>query len=272
VGIITLKSPKTYNALTVEMGKDFKALVTRLGAELADSSSESARVGAIVLCGAGDKAFSAGGDLEWLKSLRSNSVHANVDNMLSFYNSFLCFRAKLPVPVIAALHGPAVGAGACLALACDLRVGKGGNVPLLGFPFARLGIPTGMGAWHFLAHASGLGTAKATEILLLGKTLTGEEAMDLGLLNKLVGDGDDAKKEALALATSIARGSHPVAVRSMVRSARLATDSGGGGSLSDCLYRDAHAQAMCYNRMDWGEGLDAVTSRRDPSFDDYHSK
>ena len=272
VGIITLRSPKTYNALTVEMGKEFEALVFSLESDLAGGNNANSEVGAIILRGEGDRAFSAGGDLEWLRSLSQNSVHANVDAMLSFYNSFLCLREKLPVPVIASLNGPAVGAGACLALACDLRVGASGSIPLLGFPFARLGIPSGMGALHLLQNCSGLGSSRISEILMLGKTLTGEEAFDLGLLNRIV-PRDDVEKEAISLALELVRNSHPLAVRSLVRSIRLGADHGGAGSgLADCLYRDAHAQAMCYNRRDWGEGLDAVACKRDPDFDDYHCK
>lgn len=273
IGIITLKSPQTYNALTVEMGREFETLVSKLEIDLNDGTSPNSNIGVIVLCGEGDKAFSAGGDFEWLHSLSKNTVQANVDAMLRFYNSFLCLRQKLPVPVIAALNGPAVGAGACLSLACDLRVGASGNMPLLGFPFCRLGIPSGMGALHLLQNCGGLGSSKASEIILLGKILTGEEALDLGLLNhnKLVSP-DSVKDEAKALAQQIVTTSHPVAVRSMIRTTRLAADNGSGGSLSDCLYRDAQAQAMCYNRKDWGEGLDAVASKRDPNFDDYHCK
>jgi enoyl-CoA hydratase/carnithine racemase len=241
VGIITLRSPKTYNALTVEMGREFEALVSSLESDLAGKNNANSQIGAIVLRGEGDKAFSAGGDLEWLRSLSQNSVHANVDAMLSFYNSFLCMREKLPVPVIASLHGPAVGAGACLALACDLRVGASGGVPLLGFPFARLGIPSGMGALHLLQNCSGLGSSRISEIMMLGKTLTGEEAFDLGLLNRIV-PRDDVEEEAISLALELVRTSHPLAVRSLVRSIRLGTNNGGGGSgLADCLYRRPRA-------------------------------
>ena len=270
VGIITIRSERTFNALTVEMGREFEALVTRVGRELSDPGGTVGGIGGIVLRGEGEKAFSAGGDLGWLRSLPGNSVHANVDAMLGFYNSFLCLRERVPVPVVAALQGPAVGAGACLALACDLRVGASGDVPLLGFPFCRLGIPPGMGALHLLTGSGRLGGAEAAEILLTGKTLTGEEALDRGLLNRMV-PRDGVQEEAESLALGIARASHPVAVRSLVRSLRSGSDH-GGGSLAECLRRDAYAQAVCYNRKDWGKGLDAVASRTDPVFDGYHSK
>jgi len=269
IGIITLRSPKTYNALTVEMGNDFRKLIASLEQDFLDNdpSNKNSTVGAIVLCGEGDKAFSAGGDLKWLRSLSDHSVHANVDAMLSFYNSFLGFRGKLPVPVIAALHGPAVGAGACLALACDLRVGCS-HPKLLGFPFCRLGIPPGMGAQHLLHSHCGMSASRTSELLLLGKTLTGEEASELGLLNHELVPSDAVKDTAKSLAKQILRTSHPVAVRSLIRSTRLEADKG----LSDCLYKDAHAQAMCYRRSDWGEGLEAVATKRDPEFDAYHSQ
>jgi enoyl-CoA hydratase/carnithine racemase len=260
VGTITLNSPKTFNALTVEMGQEFKALVGTLETELHTTSN----VQAIVICGEGDKAFSAGGNLEWLHSLKQNSVHANVDLMLQFYTSFLCMRQKIPVPIISALQGPAMGAGACLALACDLRVAAMG-ARVLGFPFSKLGIPSGMGGLYMLQQA-GISTCKANEILLLGQTLTGEEAYALGLANRLV-PSDKVKEVAHKMANDIAE-NHPVSVRSLIRSSRLGKDSG----LYEALYRDAHAQAMCYNREDWGEGLRAVAEKREANFEDYHAK
>eukprot|EP00980_Cylindrotheca_fusiformis_P018790 scaffold6265_cov193-Cylindrotheca_fusiformis.AAC.10 len=261
VGTIVLQSPETYNALTVEMGKEFETLVGKIEKDLYNSSN----VQAIVLCGEGDKAFSAGGDLEWLRSLAQNSVHKNVDLMLQFYNSFLCLRQKIPVPVICALQGPAMGAGACLALSSDLRVAASGNVPVLGFPFTKLGIPSGMGGMYMLQQ-SGISATIANEILLLGKTLTGEEAHELGLVNRLVA-ANKVKEVAHELAYEIAE-KHPVAVRSIIRGSRLGKDSG----LVDALNRDAHAQAMCYNRVDWGVGLTAVAEKRAADFDSYHAK
>ena len=210
----------------MEVGKEFEALIDKIEKELYNESN----VQAIVICGEGDKAFSAGGNLEWLHSLSDNSVHKNVDTMVQFYNSFICMRQKLPVPVIAALQGPAMGAGACLALSCDLRVGASGNTPILGFPFTKLGISSGLGGLYMLQQA-GIPSAVATEILLLGKTLTGEDCKELGLLNRLV-PADQVKAEAHALAEEIAK-MHPVAVRSMIRSFRHGKDHG----LVEALYR-----------------------------------
>jgi enoyl-CoA hydratase/carnithine racemase len=252
VGTITLQSPETFNALTVEMGKDFQTLVRELQVKL-----ETEDIHAIVIQGKGDAAFSAGGNFPWLKSLRDNPVHKNVDCMLGFYNSFLCVRS-LDVPTIAALHGPAMGAGACLALACDMRVATSGPV-ILGFPFSKLGIHSGMGGAWMLQNA-GVSRAKVHEVLLTGKALGGKEAYDLGLVNRLA---MDAKFEAHKLAAEIAK-QHPVAVRTMARTLRL------NEGLQEALHRDAYAQAVCYNRNDWGQGVDAIAEKRDPVFDGYH--
>lgn len=276
VGTIELHSQRTFNALTVEMGQQFRTLIHQLEVELNDPKSHYSNIQAIVLRGEGDKAFSAGGNLEWLHGLHHNSVHTNVDIMLQFYTSFLCMRQRIPVPIVGAIHGPAMGAGACLALACDLRVVAGPDddnnnnntttTPILGFPFSKLGIPSGMGGLFLLQHAAGLSTVQANEILFLGKSLTGPEADRLGLVNRLV-PKDRVKDEAYNLALEITK-KHPVAIRSMVRSCRLEQDKG----LMDALYRDAHAQAMCYARLDWGRGLKAVAQKTEANFDDYHSK
>jgi enoyl-CoA hydratase/carnithine racemase len=252
VGTITLQSPETLNALTVEMGKDFQTLVRELQVKL-----ETEDIHAIVIQGQGDAAFSAGGNFPWLKSLRDNAVHKNVDIMLAFYNSFLCVR-DLDVPTIAALHGPAMGAGACLALACDMRVATSGPV-ILGFPFSKIGIHSGMGGSWLLQNA-GVSRATVNEILLTGKSLGGKPAYDMGLVNRMA---MDAKYEAHKLAAEIAK-QHPVAIRMMTRTLRL--DKG----LQEALHGEAYAQAVCYSRNDWGQGLDAIAEKRDPTFDGYH--
>ena len=122
-----------------------------------------------------------------------------------------------------------------------------------------------MGGLYLLQH-SGLTTVQANEILMLGKSLTGPEAMKLGLVNKVV-PKEQVKAEAHKLAEEISR-KHPVAVRSMIRNCRLEQDQG----LMQALHRDAYAQAMCYARDDWGRGPEAVAQKREAEFDNYHSK
>lgn len=109
-------------------------------------------------------------------------------------------------------------------------------------------------------------SAKLNEILLTGKILSGQEAFELGLVNRLVDTGEDAKASAHDLATTIADQTHPVAVRTMLQTIRQRQDSG----LEAALQREALAQAVCYSRRDWGEGVHAVEDRRPPQFHGYH--
>jgi len=261
IGTITLQSSTRHNPLTVEMGAQFQATVQSINASM---SNKELNINSIILHGA-NSTFSAGGDINWLRDLRKNPVHVNADLMLHFYKSFLSVR-ELQVPVITAIDGYAVGAGACLAIATDVRVmAKDAKI---GFNFVKLGIHAGMGGSHFLPIAVGEG--KAMEIMLMGKTLDGEEAGRLGVAQMVVdGNGEDLLDEARKVAARIGK-MHPLAVRSMVQTMRLRQDSMGSG-LEAALQRESHAQALCYAREDWGEGLDAVTQRREPSFDDYHS-
>ena len=241
------------------MGRVFQALVRQLESDIRNGTHN---VNAIVLTGAGTDAFSAGGNFDWLRSLKDLPVHVNADTMLSFYKSFLSIR-KLPVPVVAAIQGPAIGAGAGLALACDLRVTSPGP-RRLGFTFSRLGIHSGMGVSHLLPTSMGGSSAILNEILLTGKSLTGEEAFRYGLVNRLA---DNVKEEAYKLAEEVAR-QNPLAIRSMTQTLRQRQDEG----LEACLQREAYAQALCYHRDDWGEGLDAVLDKRNPDFADYCAK
>lgn len=258
IGTITLQAPDTYNALTVEMGHEFSAICRQITHDLTLGQQD---VHAIVLTGQGDDAFSAGGNFDWLRSLGNNSVHQNADIMLQFYTSFLCVR-RLPVPVIGAIQGPAIGAGAGLALACDLRTAAD-KQKILGFTFSSLGIHSGMGGSHLLHTALGGPSAIINEILLTGKVLSGAEALELGLVNSVSGD---PKGAAYELAGKVAA-QHPVAIRTMIQTIRQRQDDG----LDEALQREAFAQAVCYNREDWGEGVNAIAERRETVFDPYHS-
>lgn len=255
VGILTISAPQQYNALTVEMGIAFQS----------KCRNPPENISAVIVRGAGDKAFSAGGDRQWLLSLRDNPIHINVDLMLEFYKSFLCIRT-LAVPTIAAMTGPAIGAGAGLALACDVRVACECK-QLLGVNFSKLGIHTGMGGLHFLQRIvpqSGI----ANELILSGKTLTSFQCQTLGVINRLVEQPSDVLPAALKLAEELVGVQHPVAIRTLVRSMRTEQDVG----LEQALQRDAYAQAVCYAREDWGEGIQAVVEKRIPEFGDYQDK
>jgi len=114
IAVITLNQPEKMNAMTVDMGVAFEAAVAELCAEPPTSLK------ACVLTGAG-RAFSAGGDLKFLMDRHHDAPTNNARIMREFYSRFLSIR-KLEVPVIAAINGPAIGAGMAVACACDLRI------------------------------------------------------------------------------------------------------------------------------------------------------
>lgn len=251
VALITLSRPERLNALTVAMGASFEAAVSALAME--------PDLRAVVLTGEG-RAFSAGGDLDFLERRADvgsqGGAQENAEEMRAFYRRFLSLRT-LPVPVLAAVNGPAIGAGMCLALACDLRVCA--RDAKLGLTFVGLGLHPGMGATHLLPTLVGHQTA--SRLLLTGDVIDGEEALRLGLVAELA-DTDQVLPKTLALARRMAAAG-PVAVRATVRSLRLVADEG----LERALWREADAQAHCYATGDLRRGIEAVRTKSKAAFE-----
>ena len=125
----------------------------------------------------------AGGDLEWLLAQHRDSRDNKVRVSQAFYKRFLSLRS-LPVPVVAAINGPAVGAWLCLAQGCDLRVAA--HSASIGATFTRLGLHLDMAATHFLPGVAGL--QAAAELLLTEHMVTAQEALALGLVARLEED------------------------------------------------------------------------------------
>jgi enoyl-CoA hydratase/carnithine racemase len=247
VAVLALNDPDRLNALTVEMGEYFEACVRDL------AHDESLR--AVVLTGEG-RAFSAGGDLAFLQERANSAPQHNAEQMRAFYRRFLAVR-ELPVPTIAAVNGAAIGAGMCLALACDLRVC--GEDIKLGLTFTKLGLHPGMGATALLPALVGHQTA--SRLLLTGEVIDGREAERLGLTAACVPRAEVLTR-ALELAGEIAAAG-PIAVRSTVRSLRLHHDD----VLERALWREADAQAHCYASADLRRGIEAVREKKAPVFE-----
>lgn len=144
VATITLNAPKRLNALTVPMGDAFAEVVASLATDTGDVSS-------VIVTGAG-RAFSAGGDVQFLRDRCADTPSRNAAIMRGFYQRMLCLR-ELPVPVIAAINGHAIGAGLAFALAADFRIVA--EDASLGVTFTKLGLHPGMGSSHFLPQLIG---------------------------------------------------------------------------------------------------------------------
>jgi enoyl-CoA hydratase/carnithine racemase len=249
VTIVTLNQPDNLNAMTATMGDEIEAVVADL------RSRPPSELRAVVLTGAG-RAFSAGGDLAFLDARRDDSPTSNAEIMRRFYARFLSIR-KLPVPVVACINGPAIGAGLCFAMAADVRVTH--DKAKLGFTFVGLGLHPGMGATHTIALAAGAQTA--SRMLLTGDIVGGQEALALGLVTASCADAPAALAETLGIARRIAAQS-PLAVRATLQTLRQTADFG----LDAALQREADAQAQSYASADYAEGLAAIKAKVTPSF------
>ncbi len=246
ISVITLHDPDSLNAMGEGMARDFRAVVDSL-------RSERENLSAIILTGSG-KAFSAGGDLKMLDAKRSLSPEENRLRMLAFYDSFLCIR-ELEVPLIAAINGAAVGAGMCVASACDIRVVA--EEAKIGFTFVRLGLHPGMGATFFLPQILGVGMA--AELLLTGRIISASEAHRIGLVSRVV-KSTEVMKEARAMADEICSGG-PESIRQLLVSLRSPQPA-----LSDSLSREAQCQSVNYASAEFAEGLSAVREKRPAKF------
>ena len=246
IATIVLNRPQSKNSLTVAMGDDLGRIVAEL------HSDENVR--AVIVRGEGD-CFSAGGDLKFLEERISSSAYDNRRAMRAFYMRFLELRT-LRAPTIAAIHGAAMGAGVCVALACDLRIVAEGTK--LALNFVRLGLPPGMGATLMLPRL--VGPANASELLLTGKAITPEVALRIGLVNEVVPEADLLKR-ARALATEIAEAA-PRAVAATTHMLRGFTTN----HLEAALAAEAEAQAIEYASEDLAEGVRAIREKRKPTF------
>lgn len=249
VVVLTLDVPDRRNAMTEELTAAWSATMTTL--------RDEPDLRCVVVAGAGP-AFCSGGDLSWIGSGGELSIGELRDRMISFYRTWLAIR-DLPVPTIAAINGPAVGAGFALALACDLRYAA----PEARFaaPFTSLGMHAGMATTWLLPEIAGLAVAR--ELLLTGRSVPAEDAVRLGLVNRILPERS-FRADVIQIARTVA-GHGPLATR--LTKAALA--SGGHASQDHALEWEALAQAVTMASQDLREGLAAQRERRQPRFTDH---
>ncbi|HEX4811752.1 MAG TPA: enoyl-CoA hydratase-related protein [Nonomuraea sp.] len=245
VVLITLNLPARRNAMTDAMTDQWRDTMTSLAAD------RDARC--VVVTGAGT-AFSSGGDLSWIGERNAESIPRLRDRMLAFYRTWLMIT-ELEVPTIAAVNGPAVGAGLCVALACDL-VYAAADARLLA-PFTSLGLHPGMAATYLIPRRAG--AAVAREMLLTGRALSGAEAEDKGLVNQSF-PNNDLLREVRGVARKIAQNA-PIATR--LTKVALNQDH---QDLEAALRWESLAQPITMASSDLLEGLAAHRERRVPKF------
>ncbi len=246
VAVLTLDNPDQRNAMSDQMTASWVRAIDALAADRT--------VRAVVVTGAGS-AFCSGGNTSWIASEPHATVDELRDRMMPFYRAWLSIR-RLEVPTIAAVNGPAIGAGLCLALACDLRYAAAGA--RLGAPFVKLGMHAGMAGTYLLPNV--VGEAHARDLLLTGRVVDAEEALRLGLVSRVI-EPATFLDEVLATAEGIAA-TAPIASRLTT----LALRDGGHADLESCLQWEALAQPVTLATADLQEGIRAAQERRAPTF------
>ena len=186
IATITLDRPERRNAIDAAMIRELD--------DILDSVATDPDLKAIILTGAGEKAFAAGADIAQLKA------RGRHDALLRINAGLFRRLEDQPIPTIAAVRGYCLGGGCELALACDMRIA--GTSAQFGQPEVGLGIMAGAGAVQRLPALVGLGRAK--ELLMTGRIIDAVEAERIGLVNRVVPD-DQLMTEARALAESVAR-------------------------------------------------------------------
>jgi len=261
LGKITLNRPAERNAMSPALLGAFERAVD--DARAAEGWGD---IRSLVITGEGS-CFSAGADLRGALQRGEPSADPKDggggvpggrlphERSYGMYAPFLR-TLDLEVPVVAALNGHAVGGGFGLALLCDIRIAR--EDARYGANFARLGLHSGLGIGYLLPRL--VGASRAAELLFTGRTITGREAAEMGLVSAAV-PADQVLPRATALAEEIARAA-PLAVRSMKRSLRRFL----GWDVPQAAWEEALAQAETLETDDAREGVAALLDKRPPRF------
>ena len=247
VRTLTLNRPKAYNSLTVELKE---SLLAALRAAADDNT-----VRAIVITGSG-KAFCAGQDLKEHVGLLQAGDPAPLHTVSEHYNPIVRTIVEMPKPVIAAVNGPAAGAGAAFAYASDLRIAASSANFLMAF--ANVGLGPDSGASWTLQRLIGLG--RAAELMLLARTVDAEEARRLGLVGEVVAD-DELAARAQKIAAKLASG--PSVAYAKIKSTLSAAAE---STLEEALAAEDAAQSALGATADHAEAVEAFVGKRKPVF------
>jgi 2-(1,2-epoxy-1,2-dihydrophenyl)acetyl-CoA isomerase len=245
---LTLDRPDQLNAFADDMREQLR--------DALEAAAARPDLRVLVLTGAG-RAFCAGGDVRHMVALKqSDAGFDEVEPLLALGAAIVSRIAALPCPTIAAVNGPAAGAGMNLALACDLRIAS--DRATFGETFVRIGLHPDWGGTYFLPRNVGL--SKALELCWLGELIDAQEALRIGLANRVV-PHDRLMEEVGTLARRLAD-----SPQASIRQAKRTLTASRHRTLAECLSAEATAQAACWASGDVAEGLAAFVEKRPPRF------
>ena len=244
IGTIKVNRPKALNALNSATLDDLLAAAT----ELRDRGD----VRVIIVTGEGDKAFVAGADIQEMQPM--NPMQGMAFSQKGHFA--LSFLEKMAKPVIAAVNGYALGGGFELALACDFIYAA--EKAKVGFPEVTLGILPGFGGTQRTAKLAGLAAAK--ELIFTGKVITAKEAYEMGLVNRVLPDGQLAGAVQDLAAKIASAGPVGVGLAKSCINKSLGLDIDAG------LDYEAEAFGLCFGTADQKEGMTAFLEKRKPTY------
>jgi enoyl-CoA hydratase/carnithine racemase len=244
---VTLNRPDRLNAINNEMSIALNEALTRIANDLS--------VHVVILTGAG-RAFCAGGDLGVIGKGRERGDATELAPILRSGMQAVLNIRTMPQPVIAAINGPAAGAGMNLALAADIRIATEEFV--FGQNFAKVGLFPDYGGTYFLPELAG--PSVAVEMFYTGEMMDAKTACRHGLVNHVYGS-DRFEAEVRALALKIAEGPQ-VAIRAVKQTIFARQKE----ALSQALEREVEHQLKCFHSEDCREGIRAFMDKRPPKF------
>jgi len=244
---LTLNRPERLNALDAALGRALLEALARVG--------KDDQVRAVVVTGAG-RAFCAGGDVNLLRKARESEDVGELEALLKTGKQIVLAIARMPKPVVAAVNGPAAGAGANLALCCSVRIAS--ELASFTQSFAKLGLFPDFGGTYFLPRLAG--PAVATELMISAETVSAADALRMGLVSRVV-PPDRLEEETALLADGLAA-APPIVARG-VKQTLLVEDC---EALEKALDEEIRWQITCFRSEDCREGIRAFFEKRSPRF------
>ncbi len=244
IAVVTIDNPASLNALNT-------ATLTQLDRIFKDLQGNP-EVKGVIITGGGEKSFVAGADITEFQNINRDTAAAFMARGQRIFDQIEDFDQ----PVIAAINGFALGGGNELAMCCDIRIAA--ENALFGQPEVNLGIIPGYGGTQRLARL--IGPGKAKEIILADERIGAQEALRMGLVERVVPKGQALEEAKKLMKKIISKG--PVALKMV----KKAINQGLKMSLKDGLNLEAECEAVCFGTEDKNEGVKAFLEKRPPQF------